>query len=223
MGHVNVTFHFLTDDWELKSVVLETTQIEESHTAENTGATLVAITDKWHITQKVCCVITDNANNIVAAVRHNKWNYLPCFAHTLNLLVTNSLQEVPEVSAMLQCCKNIVSYFHKSYKATVKLTAIQSCLNIDNHKLIQDVETRWNSSFYMPQRIVEQEEAIQTTLCLLNRNDLVISCKDVEVIKGVVEILEPFEALTREISADQYLSGSNHYPGHLKGLPVLLV
>ena len=46
MGYVTVTCHFLTDDWELKSVVLETTQIEESHTAENIGATLVAITDK---------------------------------------------------------------------------------------------------------------------------------------------------------------------------------
>ena len=68
MGYVTVTCHFLTDDWELKSVVLEITQIEESHTAENIDATLVAITDKWNITQKVCCVITDNANNIVAAV-----------------------------------------------------------------------------------------------------------------------------------------------------------
>ena len=127
---------------EFSTVVLETTQIEESHTAKSIGATLVAIMDKWNITQKACCVITDNTNNIVAAVQHNKWNHLPCFAHTLNLLVTNSLQEVPEVSAMLQCCKNIVSNFHKSCKATDKLTAIQSFLNIDNHKLIQEVETR---------------------------------------------------------------------------------
>ena len=82
----------------------------------------------------VCCVITDNANNIVAAVRHNKLNHLPCFAHTVNLLVTNSLQEMREVLAMLQRCKNIMSYFHKSCKAIDKLTAIQSRLNIDNHK-----------------------------------------------------------------------------------------
>ena len=34
MGYATVTCHFLTDEWELKSVVLETTQIEESHTAE---------------------------------------------------------------------------------------------------------------------------------------------------------------------------------------------
>ena len=62
---------------------------------------------------------------------------------------------------MLQYYKNTVSYFHKVAKQ-LKLTAIQSRLNIDNHKLIQDVETRWNLSFYMLQRIVEQEEAIYT-------------------------------------------------------------
>ena len=38
MGYVTVTCHFLMDNWELKSIVLETTQIEESHTAENIGA-----------------------------------------------------------------------------------------------------------------------------------------------------------------------------------------
>ena len=64
----------------------------------------------------------------------------------------------------------------------------------------------------MLQRIIEQEEAIRTTLCLLSRNDLTISCEDVEIIKGVIEIVDPFEAVTREISADQYLSGSKIIP-----------
>ena len=57
--YVTVTCHFLTDEWELKSVVLETIQIEESHTADNIGAALVAITNKWSIMEKVYCVITD--------------------------------------------------------------------------------------------------------------------------------------------------------------------
>ena len=102
-----------------------------------------------------------------------------------------------------------MSFFHKSCTATDKLTAVQSHLNIDNHKLIQEVETRSNSSFYMLQRIVE---AIRTTLCLLNRNDITISGEDVEIIKGVLELLAPFEAVTREISADQFISGSKIIP-----------
>jgi len=212
MGYLTVTCHFLTNDWELKSTVLDTVQIQDSHTAENIGALLLNITDKWGITDKICCAVTDNASNIVAAIRHNKWNHLPCFAHTLNLIVTNSLRDVPEVEALLQHCKQIVSYFHKSTKATDKLASIQSRLNIDNHKLIQEVETRWNSSFYMLERIVEQEEAVRTALCLLNRNDLTISSEEVEVIKGIIEVLQPFEAVTREISAESYISGSKIIP-----------
>ena len=72
MGYVTVTCHFLTDDWELKSVVLDTAQIQDSHTAENIGALLLSITDKWGITDKLCCAVTDNASNIVAAIHHNK-------------------------------------------------------------------------------------------------------------------------------------------------------
>ena len=106
MGNATVTCHFLTDEWKLKSVVLETTQIEESHTTENIGAMLTDIANKWNITKKICCVTIDSAYNIVAAIRHDKWNHLPCFAYTLDLVVSNSLQEVSEVEVILQCCEN---------------------------------------------------------------------------------------------------------------------
>ena len=96
MEYVTVTCHFLTDEWELKSVVLETTQIEESHTAENIAPMLTDIANKWNIMEKICCVTTDNANNMVAAVRHNRWNHLPCFAHTLNLIVSNLYMKFKE-------------------------------------------------------------------------------------------------------------------------------
>ena len=42
--------------------------VDGSHTAEVLVAELVSICDNWGITEKVVCVITDNANNIVAAV-----------------------------------------------------------------------------------------------------------------------------------------------------------
>ena len=63
----------------------------------------------------------------------------------------------------------------------------------------------------MLQRIVKQEEAICTT-CLLSRNYIKISDEDVETIKGLSKTLAPFEAVTREISADQYISGSKITP-----------
>jgi len=40
-------------------------------------------------------------------------------------------------------------------------------LNLKNKKLTQNVETQWNYIFYMIQGVIEQREAITTTLCLL--------------------------------------------------------
>jgi len=64
----------------------------------------------------------------------------------------------------------------------------------------------------MLERIVEQEEAVQTALRLLNKNDLTISNEEVDVIKGIIELLQPFEAVTREILAESYISGSKIIP-----------
>ena len=90
-GYITITCHFLSNRWELHSSVPDTLHVDGSHTAEALAAELVSICDNWGITEKVVCVITDNANN-VAAVRLNGWKHLPCFAHTLNLVVQDSLK-----------------------------------------------------------------------------------------------------------------------------------
>ena len=89
MRFLTLSCHFLTSDWELKSVILETVQVDVGHTTDNLASTLLTITDKWNIMSKICCPTTDNANNIVAIVKQNKWKHLPCFAHTINLIVFN--------------------------------------------------------------------------------------------------------------------------------------
>lgn len=42
---------------------------------------------------KVQAVITNNGANIVAAVCKAGWAHYPCFAHTLNLAVKDSIKE----------------------------------------------------------------------------------------------------------------------------------
>ena len=91
-----------------------------------------------------------------------------------NLIVSNSLNSVRDAQSLIQSVKNIVTFFRRSTKAMDKLTVMQSRLNIPQHKLVQDVETRWNSVLNMLERYLEQEEAVRTTLCMMERNDLLI-------------------------------------------------
>ncbi len=159
-----------------------------------------------NISEKIIAIVTDNASNIVAAVRVVGWNHVPCFAHTLNLVVSKAIKSDNSVSVVKKKCKQIVTFFHQSVKATEKLKKVQNQLNLPEHKLIQEVDTRWNSTFFMFKLIVEQYDAITTALCLLGRNNLCLTGEDPELLKASLSVLQPFETATQEISADQYLS-----------------
>ena len=116
------------------------------------------------------------------------------------------------VSVVKKKCKQVVTFFHQSVKATEKLKEVQYQLNLPEHKLIQEVGTRWNSTFFMFNCIIKHHDAITTALCLLGRNDLCLSAEDFKLLKTSLSALQPFETATREISADLYLSMSKPIP-----------
>ena len=87
--------------------------------------------------------------------------HIPCFAHTLNLVVSEAIKADASVHGLKKNCKQIVTT-----ESTEKLKEIQGQLGIPDHKLIRGVETRWNSTYYMFQRITDQHQAVTTTLCL---------------------------------------------------------
>ncbi|KAM9809120.1 zinc finger BED domain-containing protein 4-like [Syngnathus typhle] len=206
-SYLTVTCHFV-HDWQMVEYVLEANCFTEQHTAANISLALKRITDHWGITQKVAAVITDNGANVVAAVHQAGWTHYPCFAHTLNLVVKDAIKAVPEIVNLLHKCSAIVTFFHHSSKATEKLSNLQKQLDMPEHKLIQSVEMRWNSAFYMLDRFFEQREAVTTTLCILGRNDLCLSSEEMNLIQPTIEALRLYEQATQEISSSKQVSMS---------------
>ena len=77
-----VTAHLIDGDWELKSYLLETFDFCLDYTAANISMELHRVVESWNIQDKVICVVTDNAANMVAAISSTGWRHLPCFAHS---------------------------------------------------------------------------------------------------------------------------------------------
>lgn len=98
-----VTAHFINSDNKLDSALLTCQEFVKRHTAENLEMFLQQTIDEWGIDRKISLIITDNAANMIAAVR-SKWKHLPCFAHTLNLIVQNALKE-PAIAAIIKKVK----------------------------------------------------------------------------------------------------------------------
>ena len=91
-SYLTITCHFVTSTWELKSLVLETFGFKKDHTTENIVASFQKIAQEWGISQKVVVIVADNAANVVANVRHTGWTHVPCFVHTLNLVVSEAIE-----------------------------------------------------------------------------------------------------------------------------------
>jgi len=147
----------------------------------------------------VACV-TDNASNMKAAVRKAEWKHLPCFAHTLNLIVRESLKHIQGTVTKV---KSVVEYVNRSTVATERLKATQKQMGLEELRLKQDVITRWNSTYYMLKRFWLQKEAIIATIALVNPSLPTLTLDEWDMIKDVCEILKPFEEVT--VSGERYV------------------
>ncbi len=170
------------------------------------------MTDEWDISDKVKAVITDNGANMVVSVSKAGWAHYSCFSHTLNLVVKDFIKALPDLLDIQQRCSTIVAFFHHSTRAAERLREIQKQLKFSEHKVIQSVETRWNSVFYMLERLVEQKEAVTTVLCLLGKSSLCLSEEDWSMISHSADALRPFEEVPKEVSTEKHVSVSKVIP-----------
>ena len=140
-SYVGLTAHFITQEWNLQTRVLQTKEVQERHTALNIADDLRAVINEWDLSEKMTGITSDNARNIVAALALLPWPRVSCFAHTLQLAVKEGLK-VPTVEVLLGRCRKVVGHFKHSYMAMRALEAAQLRLGLPQHKLIQSVSTR---------------------------------------------------------------------------------
>ena len=149
---------------------------------------------------------------MTAAARLTGWVHVPCFAHTLNLIVQEATDRDQGLTDVRTKARSIVTYFKQSVIAKDKLGEIQLQMGQVEKKLIRDVVTRWNSSYLMYERLVEIYREVNTALCFMDRNDLCLSAAEIDTMSDAMVLLKPFEEVTRELSADKFVSISKVIP-----------
>lgn len=186
--------------------------VDKSHTADNLRDFLFNIVDLWNIRNKITAVVTDNGANIVKAVGPDgcNWRRVPCFAHTLSLAVKGAIEKNVDIKLILDRCRAIVTFFHHSTPATLKLSEL--CVNLTKKVLQQEGSTRWNSTLIMVRSLMELRVPVIDTLKILDRQDLLFEDFDWETLAGVIEVLTPFEETTTDLSSQYYPSISKVIP-----------
>jgi hypothetical protein len=174
-------------------------KFDDSHTAENISASILSHIQSWDIEEKLVCVVRDNAANMVAGMREARLQLLPCLANTLQLIIKDGIFQQTAVQQLLASARSIVGYYNRSNSAYHMFQQIQEQLGLPKHR---DVSTRWNSSFYMLQRLLEQKRAITVTSTECVPAPVELRAQQWTLAEKVVKLLVVFEEATREASGD---------------------
>lgn len=76
-------------------------------------------------------------------------------------------------------------------------------------RLVQEVPTRWNSTYHMVERFVELQKFIRLTVAVLNKNLPVICNEEWQLFEELIKVLKPFYDATRSMSGEKYVTGSS--------------
>jgi hypothetical protein len=128
---------------------------------------------------KVVALVTDNAANMSATARLGGWKHLPCFAHSLNLIVQTGLKKVQDTHIKV---KAIVEFFKRSPQAAAKLRAMETQLGCQQLNVKQDMPVKWNSTKDMFERILQIKEPLISTLALVNYEKNTLTLSDWQII-----------------------------------------
>ncbi|KAM3928268.1 zinc finger BED domain-containing protein 6-like isoform 1-T2 [Leptodactylus fuscus] len=140
---------------------------------------------------------------LVHAIKGANYSYVPCFTHSLNLLVSDFLQNNRYITVMLTMARKVCSHFIHSSRASRILTELQFQNNLPKHSLKLETLSHWTSTFYMLQRLLEQQRAVQEYLVMhkVETVDIHLNSSQWNLMASLVGLLQPFEMAIREVNA----------------------
>lgn len=213
---LGVTVHFL-EGVNMTNFIVGTRELNERHTGKYIAENLSKLLEFWSIPiNKIRCIISDNGANVVSAIKSLVGDkcHFPCFAHTVNLIVEVGLK-CQSVKPIISKVRTVVKWIKNSVINSDKLRKIQLGKGIPEgslKKMILDVCTRWNSVFYMLERFIEMVKICSDLILDDHKSPEMPSSQEIEILKQLVDLLKPFEFITREASAENYVTISKIIP-----------
>ncbi|CAG8473508.1 3213_t:CDS:2, partial [Cetraspora pellucida] len=119
--------HWLLEDFKIYQALITIEMFAYLHTGDQIEDFLKKVLSEWEIFSKLNTVVTDNALSMKKVIRQLGVTHLGCTAHTINLVVTDSLKKsehlvehAKSLNNFLVNCNKYRSRFYKIQKEIIK-------------------------------------------------------------------------------------------------------
>ena len=125
---------------------------------------------------KVVVCVHDNTANVMLAgamlEEEDGWKNIRYAAHLLQLAVNMGLEDVASIQKELASARHLVGHFKKSTVSSSFLHQRQRTSGHPALQLISDCATRWNSTYEMARRLLNERVYVELALIDARREDL---------------------------------------------------
>jgi hypothetical protein len=162
-GYTTCTVHFIDKkSWQLRSLVLGIFKKDRPSTAIDSVFYVEQQLSLFDLNFKnMVAVVTDTEATMISAGQlivansarvggRTRWH--GCVDHSLELITGIAFKDLPESEGTMSACRTLINFFNSSSQAMAKLLAKQSAGRAV--KPIQDVATRWWSTWSMCNRLL---------------------------------------------------------------------
>jgi GTP1/Obg family GTP-binding protein len=159
------TIHTADEEFKLLSATLGIVSFSGTHTHSVIAEKFRNICKEFDIdiTKNKCYIVTDNGSNIKKAFEEmDDIERFHCVLHNIQLIITSAKKSCVEMNNLTSKASSLVQKFNRS--ALLQEAVYKAQEEVGMHpikKLIQDVDTRWDSEFQQLSRICELKEALK--------------------------------------------------------------
>jgi len=128
------------------------------------------------------------------------YTLLAAWPLTLKMCVKAGLDSQRAIEDVVSICCKISTHLGHSTLPKERMSAIQSTIpGLQANAIIQDMQTRWNSTYYMVQHMLEQKKCVRYA----SEHDLqaTLTKRQWGLLEKMVALLAPFEEITKHISS----------------------
>jgi hypothetical protein len=168
-AYLGLTIHYIDQNWVLRRFLLDIIPFKVRHTGINMAAAITNVLNEFNLAGKALALTTDNESAMLVCGRklseefekelnNLTFSHYRCSAHILNLAVKQGMeivdQEIVEVRQLMSKIKNSVLLCDELRELCVieKLEYLRPEI---------DIETRWNSTYYMLCKLQRMETALK--------------------------------------------------------------
>ncbi|KAK9101816.1 hypothetical protein Sjap_019070 [Stephania japonica] len=132
-GYITLTAHYIDEDWVLQKRILNFCFMPPPHSGVAIAEKISALLGSWNLDKKLFSI--------------TEFFHMRCCAHILNLMVQDGLKEIEKI---LDKVRDSIKFVKGSRSRRKKFLDCATQLAFDCKKgLVQDVVTRWNSTYLM--------------------------------------------------------------------------